>query len=262
MSGFFHENTKQFLPRSETSTDYQKQLFPFYEEVLKHIHFKSYPRFKQISLTKRLPEKFRLKEITRNCMRTEELEARPLTLDEISTILFYSAGITCKEEGGDYSLRSYPSIGSRYPLELYPITFRNSGVEAGIYHYNVKLHSLESIAEGDFTNQIVHCTHNQEWIKNAGMILLLSAVFKRSEILYGERGYRYVLFEAGHLAQNISVVSNRVGLGCSTIGEFLDDELNKLLDLDGVNESILYIVVVGREKLPLHKRIRSLFDSR
>lgn len=262
LSQVFHENTKQFL--SALQINERKRLFPFYENILESINFKSYPRFKKIELQKTFPRgRPSIQKTILNSRPVVKFGAKTLTLKEISEILFYSAGITYKKKGEskevwDKSTRSYPSIGARYPLELYLVVLRSSGVKAGIYHYNIKYNALELISEGDFTNQIIHTTHDQEWIRNASMVVLISAIFKRTEIKYGDRGYRYVLLEAGHLAQNMYLIATSMNLGCCTVGEFLDDELNKLLDLDGTYESVLYIVVVGAKKQGLTKRIRSL----
>lgn len=82
-------------------------------------------------------------------------------------------------------------------------------------------------------------------IDDAGFLVLLTASFLRNRVKYGERGYRYVLQEAGHLAQNIYIVSESLGLGAVAVGGFYDDEVNDILSLDGVEEAVVYAVVVG-----------------
>lgn len=262
LSQVFHENTKQFPLIADT--DAQKHLFPFHEDVVKSIHFKSYPRFKKIQLQSTFPkERPSTQQTILNSPPIGQFGSKKITLNEISELLFHSAGIIDKEKGEseeawDRSRRSYPSSGARYPLETYVVLLRSSGVKPGIYHYNVKYNTLELISKGEYTNQIIHATHNQEGITDASMIVLISAVFKRTEIKYGDRGYRYVLLEAGHLAQNIYLIANSMNLYCYTRGEFFDDELNELLDLDGTYESVIYMVVVGVRQQNLTERIRSL----
>jgi len=260
LSQYFHENTKQF--QSETKLNKRARLFPFYEDVVEAIHFKSYPRFKQMGLTIRPQEHPSVQSTILNSVPVEKFTAKALTFKEISDILYYSAGITYKEKGEskevwDNSRRSYPSLGARYPLELYPVILQSSGVPEGLYHYNVKANALELMARGDYMNAIIHATPEQEWIRNASLIVLISAIFKRTEIKYGDRGYRYVLVETGHLAQNIYLITTSMNLGCCTVGAFLDDELNQLLDVDGTNEAVIYIVVVGGIKRSLSESIRS-----
>lgn len=261
LSQFFHENTKQF--QSESKTNERARLFPFYEDIVESIHFKSYPRFKKRVLKARPQERPSVQTTILNSRPIEKFTAKALTLKEIAEILFYSAGITYKEKGEskeawDNSRRPYPSLGARYPLELYPIILRSSGVPAGLYHYNVKYNALELMMKGDHMNAIIHATPEQEWIRNASMVVLISAIFKRTEINYGDRGYRYILLEAGHLAQNIYLIATSMNLGCCTVGAFLDDELNRLLDVDGTYEAVIYMVVVGAIKRSLTESIRSL----
>ena len=63
---------------------------------------------------------------------------------------------------------------------------------------------------------------------------------------YGDRGYRYVHFEAGHVAQNASLVATALGLGSCAVGAFHDEDFNRMLGLDGKNETALYLVAIGR----------------
>ena len=89
------------------------------------------------------------------------------------------------------------------------------------------------------------CFLNQNWVKKSGCIILISAVFKRNTIKYGDRGYRHIMQEAGHLGQNIYLISSALGLGCCAISGFNDEELNNMLDLDGVNEGVIYSFSIG-----------------
>lgn len=261
LSQFFHENTKQVQSLSKPNE--RTRLFPFYEDVVESIHFKTYPRFKKMTLKTSPQRRPSIQQSILNSRPVEKFTGQALTFKEISEILFYSAGITYKEKGEskeawDNSRRPYPSLGARYPLELYPVILRSSEADAGIYHYNVKYNTLEFMMKGDYTNTIIQAIPDQEWIRDASMVVLLSAIFKRTEIKYGDRGYRYVLLEAGHLAQNIYLIATSMKLGCCTVGAFHDDELNELLDLDGTYESVIYCIVIGAIKQSLTKSIRSL----
>lgn len=243
LSEIFLENTKIFFP--EDSDEYDPKNFP---KEWKKAYFKSYPRFKRIKLPKLSEIPTTLDDVLKNRKSIREFSKEPLSLKEISTLLFYSSGIIHKGETWDESSRPYPSAGARYPLEIYPVMLNSKEINNGIYHYNLKEHSLECISEGDYKDKLFEYTNWQEMVKNASMVLLISAVFKRTEMKYGDRGYRYVFLDAGHMTQNIYLVSTSIEVGCCTIGGFLDDEINKLLDLDGVNESVIYIAVIGKKK--------------
>ena len=76
-------------------------------------------------------------------------------------------------------------------------------------------------------------------------MVFITCCFQRSTYKYGNRGYRFALFEAGHVAQNISLVSHGLGLQCVNIGGFYDQKIDHLLGLDGVNQSTLYLAAIG-----------------
>jgi SagB-type dehydrogenase family enzyme len=166
----------------------------------------------------------------------------PLGLVNLSRLLYLAQGITQSE----YELRAVPSAGALYPLELYAIVHRAEGLAAGIYHYAVQTHKLERLQTGDFRLAIVTAGLGQDFLGQANVCLVISAVFQRTRWKYHERTYRYVLMEAGHLGQNLYLAATALGLGVCAIGAFLDDPLNQLLQLDGQQEAALYIVSVGQ----------------
>jgi len=100
---------------------------------------------------------------------------------------------------------------------------------------------------GNYKKEILKST-GQDLIKNSSLIILISAVFGRTMVKYKERGLRYIFIEAGHLGQNISLVTEKLGLGSCAIGGFLDKEINKLLDIDSQKESVIYIFAIGYPK--------------
>ena len=138
----------------------------------------------------------------------------------------------------------YPSAGARYPLEIYPFIFSVQGLKRAIYHYHVKTHSLELIYDGIFQRATLK-NFSQSWIRKAAFLLVITAIFDRMEEKYKERGYRHIYTEYGHLAQNFYLVSSSLDLGCCSIGGFIDDGLNELLDLDGVDESTVGVTAFG-----------------
>jgi SagB-type dehydrogenase family enzyme len=84
-----------------------------------------------------------------------------------------------------------------------------------------------------------------ELAQGASLIIFLTAIFERSTFKYGERGYRFILLEAGHVAQNLNLVANALGLGCANIGGYFDREIDDLLELDGVTHSTIYMIAIG-----------------
>lgn len=240
-SDAFHEASKiKSYPKKK-----QEEYYPL--SWIK-INYKTYPRLKRIKLPAPLKLKANLGETLLLRRSKREFLNKSLTLREVSTLLSFSGGITYQEEQNwDQALRAYPSAGARYPLELYLAINKVELVEDGLYHYNVKEHSLEVLRKGNFKEFISKNT-GQEWLENVGLVVLISAIFDRTRVKYGERGYRFIFLDAGHLAQNLYLVATALGFGCCAIGGFTDDEFNRLLDLQGQNESVIYLTAIGRIK--------------
>jgi SagB-type dehydrogenase family enzyme len=165
-----------------------------------------------------------------------------ISLAELSHLLHYSSGITDERQG----LRAAPSAGATYPIEVYAIVNNVEGLAKGTYHYLIESHELELLREGDFRNEMSRAALQERMFKQANVIVALSAVFQRTERRYRERAQRYIGFEAGHIAQNTYLVATSLGLGACAIGAFYDDEFNRLLGLDGKNESVLYLLAAGK----------------
>lgn len=163
---------------------------------------------------------------------------------ELSQLIWASQGITRKYAG--YDLRATPSAGALYPVETYLVILNIEGIEPGIYHYDVRNHELEELQRGDFRSQIAEASLDQDFLSQGAVVFVWTAVFDRSKWKYGERAYRYVYLDAGHIAQNLALASVSLGFGTCQIGALYDDEVNSLLDVEGSEESVLYMTVVGR----------------
>lgn len=176
-----------------------------------------------------------------------DFTGKPLAVDELSVLLALSVGLTGNIDASDTAvpLRASPSAGGMYPLETYVFALNITDILPGLYHYNVRKHGLEGIIQGDFREQLYRHCMQQDFIKSASMLILMSAVFERSTIKYGERGYRFALLDAGHAAQNMYLVATAMNLGVVSIGGFCDDELNDILSIDGIHESSIYLVAFG-----------------
>jgi SagB-type dehydrogenase family enzyme len=85
----------------------------------------------------------------------------------------------------------------------------------------------------------------EQWPIGAAVAFVISAVLDRSRVKYGDRGYRYALIESGHVGQNMALLATELGLGCCSVGGFIDDDVNKLLDIQLQSEYALYMVVIG-----------------
>jgi SagB-type dehydrogenase family enzyme len=171
----------------------------------------------------------------------KSFSGREMGYQELAFILERSAGVTEPTR----LLRAYPSAGAMYPLEVYVVALAVKGCEHGLYHYSVHEHSLRQIRAGDYRDRLAEVLFADGLVTTASAAVVLSAVFHRGQIKYGERSYRMVLIEAGHLAQNVLLSAAAQRTGSVPVGGFLDDELNEMLGLDGLEESALYPLLLG-----------------
>jgi SagB-type dehydrogenase family enzyme len=138
-----------------------------------------------------------------------------------------------------------PSAGGLYPLELYAATQSIDGLADGLYHYQSLDHTLEPLKATTAVKDLGDLLLGQYFLDTANVALIFTAVFERTLKKYGPRGYRYVLFEAGHAAQNASLLAGESGVASVCVGGFRDGRLNEYLGLDGRSEAALYVVGLG-----------------
>jgi SagB-type dehydrogenase family enzyme len=187
----------------------------------------------------------RLLQVRESC---RDYRLRPMPAQLLSNILASAYGITRTQrlDGiGSIYLRTTPSAGGLFPLEIYALAREVEGAVDGLYHYNVRRHGLELLKAGGWFAGLDHALLMAPLVQGANLILFLSAVFARSQKKYGPRGYRYITLEAGHVAQNVCLSAIEQGLGSLCMGGYLDGQLNSLLGLDGIQEAVVYSVAVG-----------------
>jgi len=205
--------------------------------------YKVYPDANKIELPKPEYKGMTVEEAIKKRRSIRNYSTKPISKAQLSQLLFAAQGVTGKMHGK--ALRTAPSAGALYPFEIYIIVNNIEDLPRGLYHYSVLDHSLEPVKSGDFRRQITDAGLNQEMLGNAGVTFVLSAIFDRVRYKYGERGYRYVYMEAGHISQNIYLQAVSLGLGSVCVGAFSDEKVNKLIDVDGVKEAVIYLHPVG-----------------
>lgn len=212
----------------------------------KTVYYKAYPRFPQIVLPKTKLEAD-LATVIMNRHTSRKFDSKVgLDTFTLSNLLQYSCGTTTPSGDNLKMRRAQPSGGGRYPIEVYLLVLRGGeGLPPGLYHYNVKLHTLETLWDKAFTKEELKEYFVYEWTADASVVFLMTAVFWRNQMKYGERGYRYILIEAGHIGQNLYLVAQALGLKCVALGGTRDEKVEELLDIDGVNESVVYALAIG-----------------
>jgi len=176
--------------------------------------------------------------------RREYSAHRPIGLAAFSSLLWATQGLTARY--GDTFFRTAPSAGGLFPVETYLSVRAVEGLEQGLYHFRPLTFDLEFLQKGDFSGKLAEAALQQDLILDAQATFIWSAIIARSRWKYRQRTYRYIYLDAGHIAQNLYLAAEALGLGACAIGAFYDDETNKILSLDGMEETVIYMACVGR----------------
>ena len=174
----------------------------------------------------------------------------PLTLSEISQLLWSAYGITWTREdlppflrGG---LRTAPSAGALYPLDLYIVVWNALDLPAGVYYYKSEKHQLVQIAEGNRRDALSEAAFNQPHFETAAAAIVYSAIFQRNMVKYGQRGReRYVCMDLGHSAENVYLQAYALNIGTCAIGAFTDIRVKQIVGMTR-DEEPLYIMPIGK----------------
>ena len=172
-----------------------------------------------------------------------DFSGQPISMAQLGQLLWSSQGITRHLQGFDF--RAAPSAGALYPIETYLVINNVNDIENGIYHYNIKDHSLEQLKTGNFGNAIAEAALSQHICTTANVVFIWTAVFQRSTWKYKQRAFRYIYLDAGHIAHAVALASTGMDLGSCQIAALFDDEVNDIIGVDGEIESVVYMTVVG-----------------
>jgi SagB-type dehydrogenase family enzyme len=175
---------------------------------------------------------------------TRDYVQSPMSADELSRLLFLTGGVSADKYGN--ARRTAPSSGALYPIEVYAVVHRVDGIDPGVYHYAYREHALEQIRAGDFRAAVVDQAIAQEFLGECGVVLFLTMIMQRMRPKYQDRSYRYGLLEAGHLGENAYLAATSMGLGACGVGAFMDDAINEMLGVDGIEEAAVYMLAAGR----------------
>jgi SagB-type dehydrogenase family enzyme len=170
-----------------------------------------------------------------------------LALETVGRLLHASFGVRGQRQvEGEWTLeRPSPSAGGLYPLELYVAAQCVEGLADGVYHYDPRAHELELRRTGAVHDDLAELTIGQDMIRQANLVVVLAGIPARTMWKYGQRGYRYMWLDAGHVGQNVYLVATALGLGPVAIGGFYDQEVGALFGLPPGEEEAIYLLCVG-----------------
>jgi SagB-type dehydrogenase family enzyme len=205
--------------------------------------YKSYGEVKKIALPRNWPKaEAGLEELLQK-RRSVRHYSNSLSLEDLAFLLWSMQGVTA--QAGPYLLRTAPSAGALYPIETYLAVERVDGLDAGLFHFDVRNFQLERLTDQSVSAHVARGSLDQGFVSNAAVTVIWSAVLRRNMAKYGHRGLRYIFLDCGHICQNLLLAAESLSIKACPVAAFYDDELNTLLDLDGVEESVVYLTSVG-----------------
>lgn len=171
---------------------------------------------------------------------------QPLTLEELSFLLWATQGLRGKPAGG-HAFRTVPSAGCRHALETYLAVLDVEGLEPAIYRYLPLSHQLlyeftvEQLAE-----RLIRSALGQAFAGRAALVFIWTAIPYRMEWRYGVVSHKVIAIDAGHVCQNLYLACEAVGAGTCAIAAYDQEEVDRLIGVDGDDEFAIYLAPVGK----------------
>lgn len=200
------------------------------------------PHFNEINL-----KNIRVNGIINTPKSIIKYKEEPISLEELSYILWSTQGIKQANQG-KLNIINKPSLGSIDVFETYLLVNNVEGLKKGLYGFIAEENKLFEISiKKNLDEEIVEACYGQTAVKNCAVTFICTAVQQKILCRYGERGYRYLNLDAGHVCQNLYLAANSIECGVCAVAAYDDDELNSILGIDGVDQFAIYIATVGKK---------------
>ena len=134
--------------------------------------------------------------------------------------------------------------GARF-IQLYLYAHRVDGLQPGVYRLWPEPAGLELIRSGDQRVAAAGLSLGQDLAGNACVTFSMIGDLERAAQAYGDRGYRYVHFEAGAIGHRLYVAAEALGLGATGIGAFYDEEVHRYLHVAREEGQVVYHFAIG-----------------
>lgn len=246
-AGFFHFSTKdtEFAEdQAEAFADWTRQR----GGARMPLPVKEYPSAPSIKLPK-LEAHSEFPRVLRDRRTWRKYGAEPVSRESLSQVLQLTFGIQGWVEVpgvGRAAMKTSPSGGDLHPIEAYVLVQRSEGLKPGFYHYNAKQHDLERLGSAVPRRALQRNLGGQWWFARAAFLVVLTAVSGRTRWKYEyPRAYRALLLEAGHLGQTFCLTATWLGLAPFSTIAMKDTKWEEWLGIDGVNESVVYLLGAG-----------------
>jgi SagB-type dehydrogenase family enzyme len=188
-----------------------------------------------------------LRKCIENRQSVRKYSMESLTLEELSWLLWSTQGLKPTNRK-DVTIRTVPSAGARHAFETYLLVNRVVGLQSGIYRYIASQHSLleENIYE-NIDSKVKEAAYNQSIVTNSAVTFIWTVITYRMTYRYGERGFRYLHLDCGHVCQNLYLAAECIDSGVCAIAAFHDNDFNELLGFNGQDQWIIYLATVGKK---------------
>jgi SagB-type dehydrogenase family enzyme len=174
----------------------------------------------------------------------DAFDRRPVDASTIGRLLWLAYGAHPSSDP-NRPRRPIASGGALYPLELYVLADVRGAGSRGAYHYDVRGHGLEELSPAVDPADWRRMTLGEPLVEMAQLVVVISALFGRCTFKYGLRGYRFCLLEAGALIHQMQLAAQALGLASRPYAAFMDDAVDDICELDGVDESFVNAVLIG-----------------
>ena len=172
----------------------------------------------------------------------------PLSVEELSFLVWATQGIESLRGNGTISLRPVPSAGARHPFEGYLLVNRVTDIDPGLYRYLPLSHQLCLEAQGPDLVEAAQAASNDQYVRGSAVTFIWTALPYRSEWRYADHAHRVIAIDVGHLCQNLYLAATAIGVGVCAIAAYNQAAFDALLGVDGQDEFTIYLATVG--KLP------------
>lgn len=190
-----------------------------------------------------------LRDVINRRRSRRKFSAEPLTLEELSFLLWSTQGVQQVIRAGVASFRAVPSAGARHPFETYLWINRLAGVTPGLYRYLPLEHKLYLLSQApQLRDHLLAGCLDQRFAVECAVTFIWTAVPYRTEWRYTVAAAKVIALDAGHLCQNLYLASEAIGAGTCAIGAYDQALMDAFLGVDGEDEFVIYIAPVG--KLP------------
>jgi SagB-type dehydrogenase family enzyme len=170
----------------------------------------------------------------------------PLAVEELSFLLWATQGIRERIDAG-HALRTVPSAGCRHALETYLCVMNVAGLDRGLYRYLPLEHQLLlEYADDRISKKIVAASFGQRFLGQAAVTFIWTAVPYRMEWRYGRAAHKVIAIDAGHVCQNLYLACEAVGAGTCAVAAYDQDAMDRLVNVDGEEEFVIYLAPVGK----------------